>query len=1461
MFSNSQSYLGGNNNAGRAGGPPFGQQQQPQQYGQPGGFQPQQTGFAGGLQPQMTGYPGHQPTGMHAQPTGFAQQQPMQSQATGYPGQQPGLSPQYTGYPPQNQSYQTQQPPVPQLPQQYQAQQPQAPQQQPFQTSAAPQQPQPTNMTSSQMANSFRSTPTSSTPVSQPATKTSSKIPNMRLSFITAQDQAKFEQLFKSAVGNNQAMSGDQARDLLLRSKLSGDALSEIWLLSDTTRSGQLLFPEFALAMYLCNLRINGQSLPATLPEKVKNEVSSMVDIISFAVPDDAPTAQQKPSHVPSFEVHQPAPQQPSNNQLLSQLVAQPTGYLQPQQSSFQPQPTGLAPQQTGYPQNPQPSGYSGPMPPMPPMPTGFGQQSQQNLAPLNAQPTGRPGQWGLVNTPQAGLPNIDALKTQMMPQAGREAAFTTTGLRGNATVPWAITKDEKKIYDDLFKTWDGMGKGTITGSQAIEIFGQSGLEKSDLEKIWTLADPGNKGKLDLDEFAVAMHLIYRRLNGYPVPNRLPPELVPPSTRNLTSSLGSIKSMLSRDAEERKGSGQFLEPQATGVSYVKNRSFAASVQSASARKDATMFKNNDENVGYRSSARRRVRDADDRSPSPAQGSEASDDLSLEQIRKKIREKQVLLDSLDFQDSNAAEQDEVLDRKDRQDADDLYRRIRRIQEDIDAHPNSAFKSTDSVAERRALKRQLQTLSDRLPQLASDVRRTERSIAETQVELFRLKDAKAHPSSSAPIVGTGPGGAVTESDRVKARAKAMMQKRAAALAGKPMPDTGDDEAGAAQRLEDENRRVRTEREANDQMVGDVEDSVVTFSKSIEDSLKEVSQNSSEEHEKRRWEEGLGVEDEIRNFIYDLQRSSRSARIRREETDRDARPREPRGGATEERASPATRVDSPAAAASRDAPARGVTGPAAGGTYAAYKTPEERAAFVKAQAEARMAERMAALGLRAPKQGENAVQRQERERAERQKKAEEEDARREQERQKRLADEQVVPPSAAKKGPPPPPARKGAASAPQQQAAAEHKRADQQIAERALKQQQEAQEVETQQLEYVDRAELLFDKYLRYRRDESHRQEDEFRREQEAAAERQRALEEQVRQGKIKKEEEKRKKAAAREETKVREQRIAAQRAELEAAKRREEELQRQLNALDEDSSSDDEGPQQITPTTEATPNDSQELPRSGVVSPPPAPAAPTMPTISEPAEPIAASEPAKAEPVKSPAATDPATNNPFFRQMQSSQAATPASTSDNNPFHRMTAQTQGIQTHNTGGARATRFSPKPKDDDDWSNPSSGDEEEAEDEPHGGGAKALASMLFGAMGGAPARPQSAAGESAKSPVSASNAPAAPSLPEATPSAAPPPPPMPTVNSAPPPPPMPTGGVPPPPPMPSGGAPAAPPPPPPGAFPSSPPPPPAMPSLGGGGGAGGRGALLGEIQAGKGLRKVQTKDASQAATRGRVL
>ncbi|PYH43440.1 actin cytoskeleton-regulatory complex protein PAN1 [Aspergillus saccharolyticus JOP 1030-1] len=1462
MYSSSSSFMGAN--SARPGQPPFvqqppyspfppGQPQQPHQTGfasQPTGYGPSQMGGLGGsqLQPQATGFP----TGQ------------LQPQFTAFPGalspspqngyQGSALQPQYTGISPQSQTTQ-------------------------FQVSSNTGLPlRATPRTSTEMADSFQGSTNLGPP---PPKSVGNKIPNIRLSFITAQDQAKFEQLFKSAVGNSHTMSGEKAKELLLRSNLSGSDLSRIWVLSDSTKSGQLFFPEFALAMYLCNLRITGRDLPDTLPEKIKNEVSSMVDIISFQVPDTQPDPVAR-TNFPKFDgpmtenqattsaPKQPQPRQPTNAQLLTQLASQHTGFpqtsdFQQNQSSFSGQ-SALLPQVTGFPGqsrqqafqhqstgfNPQPTGFSGPRPPIPPIPTGLG----SNLSPaqtgaaagLVAQPTGAPGQWGFVNAPSSGLPNIEALKQQLMPQPGREGGFSAVGLSGNAHIPWAITKEEKKIYDDLFRAWDGFHKGFIGGDTAIEIMGQSGLDRQDLERIWTLADPHNRGRLNMDEFAVAMHLIYRKLNGYPVPSRLPPELVPPSTRNLNDSIGTIKTMLSQDAETRKASGAFLQPQKTGVSYLKEHSFRGGAASPSAgRKDATLFKNNDDAAsGYRSSARRRVGNSG-RTPSPATSHASEEELSVDQLKKKLRETQIMLDAVDFQDENQAEEEDALDRRDRREAESLMDRIRRVQDDIDTHPDAFLRNLDSGAERRSLRRQLQAYEDQVPQVASEVRCIEREIAEARLELFRLKDAKDHPNSVSNIVGTGPGGSVTEADRIKARARARMQARAAELAGRPIPPSQDDDGATARRLETEAAKVKAEREKNETMTRDVEDSVKDFAQSLEDSLKDGWENSTREHERRRWEDALGVEDVIRDFIYDLKRGSRTAHIRKEEQSRAAHA-DAQGPYQDEKSSPNTAVarSSPMSTSSM--------GSIPGSTH------EDRVAAARERAQKRIAERMAAAGLKPQNDAiETLTQRQDREKREREerlKRAEEEDVKREQERQRRLAEEQRGPttPSklAGKKPPPAPPSRRvrtdSAGQADAKKATDVGAETEQSTRELAIREEQRAQEEETMRLE-----------------SEARLREEQLRKEKEAQEARLAALEEQVRQGKIKKQEEKRRKEEAVRAAKEQEAKLAAQRAELEMARERERQLQMELEGLDQESSSDEDGPEDVARDTIPTNNQVLSVSTTAPPASDPVPTLPTDPVVSPGHSPPGALSP-EAE-SKNPyfkkighnsetlVATQPSSHAPITLSSKTDSQST-------NPFHRLAQQQESARPSFTAPGPLERKSrARPEADDDWSAAGSdfdSSDDDADERPGGGSAKQLASILFGTM--APPRPLSAMDEKSpsKSSTPVNGSPAAPTVPSTEkeeavsgteeaflPPPPPPPPPVPNVSVEPPAPP-------PPPPPPAPGM--APPAPPPGIPP--PPAPSAAPA-----GPMDRGALLASIQAGKGLRKVQTNDRSTSSAAGRVL
>ena len=229
---------------------------------------------------------------------------------------------------------------------------------------------------------------------------------------------------------------------------------------------------------------------------------------------------------------------QPTGFPGVSGFSSQPTGYGQ-QQVGFLSQQPGI-PQQPAQFQQQMQTGYPGQFgqqrapPPVPPIPSQF-QQPQSSLQPqqpnrflssspgpglggalnpgLAPQPTGFPGGGGLtarpIMTQPTGYvdPRLVMMSNTFMPanpslpyQGGVPQFQPQTGpslqqnfqqhnqtQRGTAApkVPWTLSKAEKKSYDQIFRAWDASGSGFITGQTALEVFGQSGLDKNDLARIW----------------------------------------------------------------------------------------------------------------------------------------------------------------------------------------------------------------------------------------------------------------------------------------------------------------------------------------------------------------------------------------------------------------------------------------------------------------------------------------------------------------------------------------------------------------------------------------------------------------------------------------------------------------------------------------------------------------------------------------------------------------------------------------------------------------------------------------------------------------------------------------------------------------------------------------------------------------------------------------------------------------
>ncbi|XP_031430993.1 epidermal growth factor receptor substrate 15-like 1 isoform X3 [Clupea harengus] len=118
---------------------------------------------------------------------------------------------------------------------------------------------------------------------------------------------------------------------------------------------------------------------------------------------------------------------------------------------------------------------------------------------------------------------------------------FKDTSSPSLTTVPasseshWIVRSEEKSKFDGIFESLAPVN-GLLSGDKVKPVLMNSKLPLDVLGKVWDLSDIDKDGHLDRDEFAVAMHLVYRALEKEPVPSVLPSSLIPPSKRKKSVS-------------------------------------------------------------------------------------------------------------------------------------------------------------------------------------------------------------------------------------------------------------------------------------------------------------------------------------------------------------------------------------------------------------------------------------------------------------------------------------------------------------------------------------------------------------------------------------------------------------------------------------------------------------------------------------------------------------------------------------------------------------------------------------------------------------------------------------------------------------------------------------------------------------------------------------------------------------
>lgn len=617
-----------------------------------------------------------------------------------------------------------------------------------------------------------------------------------------------------------------------------------------------MTFPEFAVAMYLTSNKLSGKPIPSQIPPNVREET----EIAMATLASTEPTAQPQliNTNTPIMQTNLSY----NNNNLQPQMPMMTGMPLQQQQQHQIPMMTGL---------NPQTQMITG-MTPQLPMQTGFQQPYQQQMqVPMQtgymsmtpsiqtSMPTGM-GQPINTGANKQRLQNNDFASKMMPNQAGRQNLLAPVlGTQRQDVISWKINPDERQRYREIFHAWETSGTGYLSGDRAREVFLQSGLLENDLMKIWTLADKENRGSLDVDEFAIAMHLVYRKLNNFDIPNVLPAELAPPSSVLKKFVIGH-------------------RPAVAAPSFANSNSNSAS---RSLRGSQDYDEDDGDNGEYISSARRKGPQSRFRSHAPSRrvtsyesdDNDDDDTAAIDELRLQISDTKKKLNSITSSlNSSTSGKHGISSTASKYSLEELKEGIRKSHSDLGrayrSNPLTSryLKNTeillDLLETQRSLQDEIQYLCNRdIPVLARQLRSSAAELRDAKVRHGRKNDGGQ--DYTAYIQPTGPGGSITESDRVRAKAKAMMAARKIGTS-------------SSKDANFELKRAEEEKQEYDRIADNSERDMERSREALRDlhgDLRYLSQLSESNliMDKKRFENGQDMSYELRRFIEQLDRDA--------------------------------------------------------------------------------------------------------------------------------------------------------------------------------------------------------------------------------------------------------------------------------------------------------------------------------------------------------------------------------------------------------------------------------------------------------------------------------------------------------------------------------------------------------------------------------------------------------------